>query len=78
MCEALGFGVTRLHREQVMGIGLGGLASPGEWRHLDGEEEQIVARAVALAGSASDGAGQPARADRPAAARAGGRRARNR
>jgi 23S rRNA pseudouridine2605 synthase len=37
MCEAVGHPVTRLHRREYAGLGLGGLA-PGEWRELNAGE----------------------------------------
>ena len=49
MCEAIGFKVTKLQREAVMGIGLDGLASSGEWAELDADEMASVRAAIAEA-----------------------------
>lgn len=46
MCEARGLRVLELHRESVMGIGLGGLEGEGWWAYLKEEEEEEVREAV--------------------------------
>eukprot|EP00624_Nannochloropsis_granulata_P001206 evm.model.NODE_15532_length_3741_cov_12.010960.1 len=46
MCEARGLRVLELHRESVMGIGLGGLQGEGWWAYLTEEEEEEVKEAV--------------------------------
>jgi 23S rRNA pseudouridine2604 synthase len=53
MCEALGFRVVHLHRDQVMGIDLGGLRRPGEWCELRPGELQVVQDALTTAEAAS-------------------------
>jgi 16S rRNA U516 pseudouridylate synthase RsuA-like enzyme len=40
MCEARGLRVLELHRESVMGIGLGGLQGEGWWAYLTEKEEE--------------------------------------
>ena len=46
MCEARGLRVLELHRESVMGIGLGKLEGEGWWAYLKEGEEKEVREAV--------------------------------
>ena len=41
MCQALGFTVVRLHRLEIMGIGLDGLDGPGDWCDLTGSDKNL-------------------------------------
>ena len=45
MCEKLGYFVRDLHREQVMGIGLGGLRE-GMWKPLSRKEMEMIQSAI--------------------------------
>ena len=49
MCQALGFTVVRLHRLEIMGIGLDGLDGPGDWCDLTGSDKNVVLDAIAQA-----------------------------
>jgi len=57
MCEALGLAVVSLHREEVSGITLGGLAA-WQWAPLDMREMAVVQDALQRA-SACDVVGRP-------------------
>eukprot|EP00966_Prymnesium_polylepis_P248285 5740512-Prymnesium_polylepis.1 len=59
MCAALGYEVTRLHRERVMGIDLRGLRR-GQWAPLSADEMCVVDAALSE-GDVPPTAGPPAR-----------------